>query len=40
MPLLARRDWVPSACEDLVQSIAAGALDAEIARLGEARCSS
>jgi glycine hydroxymethyltransferase len=43
MPRLARRDWVPSACEDLVQSIAAGtagaavdALDAELARLVEA----
>lgn len=42
MPRLARRDWVPSACENLVQSIAAftagagvDALDAELARLAE-----
>lgn len=43
MPQLARRDWVPAPCEDVVQSIArftagadADALDAEIARLVEA----
>jgi glycine hydroxymethyltransferase len=42
MPALSRRDWVPAACEDLVQSIAAttaaadaAALDAEIDRLVE-----
>jgi hypothetical protein len=43
MPQLARRDWVPAACEDLVQSIAAataaadaGALEGELVRLVEA----
>jgi glycine hydroxymethyltransferase len=43
MPRLARRDWVPGACEDRVQSIAdftasaeVDALDAELARLVEA----
>lgn len=42
MPALTRRPWVPKACEDLVQSIAAqaaqgdgAALDAEIDRLAE-----
>ena len=34
VPALARRAWVPAACEDLVQSIAAGvaAQDPEIGR--------
>jgi len=43
MPQLSRRDWVPAACEDLVQSIAAAtaatgadALEAELARLVDA----
>jgi len=43
MPSLSRRDWVPPACEELVQSIAADAagatvdaLDAELGRLVEA----
>ena len=43
MPSLSRRDWVPPACEELVQSIAADAagatvdaLDTELARLVEA----
>jgi glycine hydroxymethyltransferase len=42
MPALQRRDWVPPACEELVQSIAAAAatsavdaLDGEIGRLAE-----